>query len=118
MAASRKFFCKEECKAEDVLVKTDDDVAQRDRYSIKYRNGPSGGGILSVTITRMTKSDSGRYRCGVGRNSLPDSYTDFEIRVSDGEFLMKLVYLLHLINISDVCSIRMNEINLNCGNTL
>ncbi|XP_041802692.1 polymeric immunoglobulin receptor-like isoform X2 [Chelmon rostratus] len=83
VAASRKFFCKEECKAEDVLVKTDDDVAQRDRYSIKYRNGPSGGGILSVTITRMTKSDSGRYRCGVGRNSLPDSYTDFEIRVSD-----------------------------------
>ncbi|XP_045911336.1 polymeric immunoglobulin receptor-like isoform X2 [Micropterus dolomieu] len=83
LSGSRKFFCKNECKAEDILVKTDDVRAQSGRYSIKYRNGSSGRGIVSVTITNLTKSDSGRYRCGLGGTSDPESFRDFEARVSD-----------------------------------
>ncbi|XP_038577607.1 CMRF35-like molecule 1 [Micropterus salmoides] len=82
-SGSRKFFCKNECKAEDILVKTDDVRAQRGRYSIEYRDGPSGRGIVSVTITNLIKSDSGRYRCGLGGTSVPESFSDFEVRVSD-----------------------------------
>ncbi|XP_038577616.1 polymeric immunoglobulin receptor-like isoform X2 [Micropterus salmoides] len=82
-SGSRKFFCKNECKAEDILVKTDDVRAQSGRYSIEYRDGSSGRGIVSVTITNLTKSDSGRYRCGLGGTSVPESFSDFEVRVSD-----------------------------------
>ncbi|XP_038577624.1 polymeric immunoglobulin receptor-like isoform X1 [Micropterus salmoides] len=83
LSGSRKFFCKNECKAEDILVKTDDVRAQSGRYSIEYRDGSSGRGIVSVTITNLTKSDSGRYRCGLGGTSVPESFSDFEVRVSD-----------------------------------
>ncbi|XP_076597242.1 polymeric immunoglobulin receptor-like [Chaetodon auriga] len=83
LSGGRKFFCRDECEAGDILINTDGVVALRDRYSINYRNDSSGGGILSVTITHMTQSDSGRYRCGLGGGSAPDSYSDFEIRVSE-----------------------------------
>ncbi|XP_038595241.1 polymeric immunoglobulin receptor-like [Micropterus salmoides] len=83
LSGSRKFFCKNECKAEDILVKTDDVRAQSGRISIDYRNGSSGRGIVSVTITNLIKSDSGQYRCGLGGTSVPESFTDFEVRVSD-----------------------------------
>ncbi|XP_051281674.1 polymeric immunoglobulin receptor-like isoform X2 [Dicentrarchus labrax] len=83
LSGSNKFFCKEECKAEDILIRTDGVTAHSGRYSIKYRNDSSERGTLSVTITDLTKSDSGRYRCGLGQTLVPDSYIDFEIRVSD-----------------------------------
>ncbi|XP_067383494.1 polymeric immunoglobulin receptor-like [Channa argus] len=84
VSGSTKFFCKEDCsKDEDILVKTDNVTAKNGRYSIEYRNGPSGFGILSVTFTSLTKSDSGRYRCGLGKSLVPDSYVDFDIRVSN-----------------------------------
>lgn len=96
---SRKFFCKDECKDEDILIKTDDVTAQSGRYSTNYRDGSSGRGILSVTITGLTKSDAGQYRCGLGATLVPDSYTDFEVRVSDGEFLLKVIKPdKHLVN--------------------
>ncbi|XP_073325611.1 polymeric immunoglobulin receptor-like [Pagrus major] len=78
-----KFFCKEECKAEDILVKTEDVRAQNGRFSTEYEVESSGRGVLTVTITDLTKSDAGRYRCGSGTDLVPDSYSDFEIRVSD-----------------------------------
>ena len=43
-----------------------------------------------MTITNLTMSDAGRYRCGFGTDLAPDSYADFELRVSDGEFLLKI----------------------------
>lgn len=86
LSGSRKFFCKDECKAEDLLIKTDDVTAESGRYSIKYRDGSSGNGIVTVTITNVTQSDSGLYRYGVGKNLVPESYCEFEARVSDGEF--------------------------------
>ncbi|XP_068566602.1 polymeric immunoglobulin receptor-like [Cebidichthys violaceus] len=83
VSGSRKFFCKNECEAEDILIKTDDVRAQSGRFSITYRNDSSGFGVLTVIFTNLTKSDSGRYRCGLGKTLVPDSYNDFEVRVSD-----------------------------------
>ncbi|XP_027131409.1 uncharacterized protein LOC104937449 isoform X3 [Larimichthys crocea] len=82
-----KFFCKDECEAKDILIKTDEVRAQSGRYSTTYRNNSSGEEILSVTITHLIKSDSGRYRSGLGKNLVPDSYCDFEVRVLDASLL-------------------------------
>uniref|UniRef100_A0AAZ1XD68 Ig-like domain-containing protein n=1 Tax=Oreochromis aureus TaxID=47969 RepID=A0AAZ1XD68_OREAU len=91
LSGSTKFFCKEKCeRAEDILIKTDGSTAQSGRFSIKYKDGSSGKGIVSVTFTHMIKSDSGMYRCALGRPSAPDSYYDFEVRVSNGEFVLKV----------------------------
>uniref|UniRef100_A0A671YSP9 Immunoglobulin V-set domain-containing protein n=1 Tax=Sparus aurata TaxID=8175 RepID=A0A671YSP9_SPAAU len=84
-----KFFCKEECKAEDILVKTKDVRGQNSRFSTEYEGESSGIGVLTVSITNLTKSDAGRYRSGLGTDLVPDTYCDFDIRVSDGEFLLK-----------------------------
>ncbi|CAI5659838.1 unnamed protein product [Oreochromis niloticus] len=84
LSGSTKFFCKEKCeRAEDILIKTDGSTAQSGRYSIKYEDGSPGRGIVSVTFTHMIKSDSGLYRCALGRPSAPDSYYDFAVRVSN-----------------------------------
>ncbi|KAL4007529.1 hypothetical protein ACER0C_001381 [Sarotherodon galilaeus] len=84
LSGSTKFFCKEKCeRAKDILIKTDGSTAQSGRYSIKYEDGSPGRGIVSATFTHMIKSDSGLYRCALGRPSAPDSYYDFEVRVSN-----------------------------------
>ncbi|XP_023286898.1 mucin-5AC-like isoform X3 [Seriola lalandi dorsalis] len=84
VSGSRKFFCREECKEEDILIRTDKFSAKSGRYSIRYKNkGSSGGSILSVTITNLTQSDSGQYRCGLGTSAVPDLFEDFEVRISD-----------------------------------
>ncbi|XP_025757918.1 polymeric immunoglobulin receptor isoform X3 [Oreochromis niloticus] len=84
LPGSTKFFCKEKCERdEDILIKTDGSTAQSGRYSINYKDGSSGNRIVSVTFTHMIKSDSGMYRCALGRASAPDSYYDFEVRVSN-----------------------------------
>ncbi|XP_042347768.1 polymeric immunoglobulin receptor-like isoform X2 [Plectropomus leopardus] len=83
-----KFFCKDECKAEDILIKTEDVRAQSGRYSSEYKNDSNDGvGILAVTIRNLTKSDAGRYRCGLGKTLVPVLYWDFEVRVSDDALL-------------------------------
>ncbi|XP_071333573.1 uncharacterized protein [Trachinotus anak] len=81
----KKFLCKDECKAGDVLIETKGSMAQRGRYSIKYKEGtfPVSSTYVYVSITQLTKSDAGRYRCGLERPFLPDSYWEFEIRVTD-----------------------------------
>ncbi|XP_035772065.1 uncharacterized protein LOC102789868 [Neolamprologus brichardi] len=84
LSGSTKFFCKEKCqRTEDILIKTDGSTAQSGRYSMNYKDGSSGKGIVSVTFTHMIKSDSGMYRCGLGKSSAPDSYSDFVVRVSN-----------------------------------
>ncbi|XP_018531573.1 uncharacterized protein LOC108883154 isoform X5 [Lates calcarifer] len=84
LPGNRKFFCKNECKGEDILVQTDDVRANRGRYSIEYKGESSGRGIVSMTIRNLTQSDSGtQYRCGLGGSLVPDSFWDFEVRVSD-----------------------------------
>ncbi|KAK2898128.1 polymeric immunoglobulin receptor-like isoform X2 [Channa argus] len=83
---STKFFCKEECDEDNVLVKTDGDGANSGRYSITFKDKSPELGILSVTFTNLTQSDSGRYRCGFGKSSVPDTFSDFEIRVLNEPF--------------------------------
>lgn len=86
-----KFLCKENCEVGN-LIETRDNRAQSRRYSIRYnRSNYQPGGNLSVTITQLTKADTGRYRCGVGRRSRA-SYEEFEIIVVDGEFLLKVTF--------------------------
>ena len=83
------FFCKEKCEEGNVLIETTDVRAQSGRYSLEYEEGfyPKSSTILYVSISQLTKSDSGRYRCGLERTVLTDEFSEFEIRVSDGEFL-------------------------------
>ncbi|XP_040007865.1 polymeric immunoglobulin receptor-like isoform X4 [Xiphias gladius] len=93
LPGSRKFLCKGECKGENILIKTDDVRANNGRFSLEYRNKSAERGIVSVTFTHLTKTDSGWYRCGLGTSLVPDSYTDFDIRVSDAEPLGKSGFL-------------------------
>uniref|UniRef100_A0A8D3B6X5 Immunoglobulin domain-containing protein n=1 Tax=Scophthalmus maximus TaxID=52904 RepID=A0A8D3B6X5_SCOMX len=81
----RKFLCREEC--DKFLIDTNDEIATSDRYKIKY----GSRSMFNVTIGRLTESDSGRYRCGVGRNHGKNTCQEFEITVTGGEFLMEIM---------------------------
>ncbi|XP_045911759.1 uncharacterized protein LOC123974844 isoform X2 [Micropterus dolomieu] len=85
LSGSRKIFCRNECEEQDILVETAGDRAQSGRYSIEYKEGsfPVSDTLLYVSITNLTKSDSGRYRCSLDRYWAPDSYEEFDIRVED-----------------------------------
>ncbi|XP_033987665.1 uncharacterized protein LOC117483432 isoform X2 [Trematomus bernacchii] len=85
-SGGRKMFCKGKCEEGNILVETTGDSAQRGRYSIRYLEGsfPVLPTILYVSITELTKSDAGRYQCGMDRSgSLPNSYRDILITVTD-----------------------------------
>ena len=86
MSGSRKTFCKEECEENNILVETTDDRDQRGRYSIKWKEADNllAYSFLYVSITNLTKADSGRYTCRLDGGYL--SNMDFEIRVEDGEY--------------------------------
>uniref|UniRef100_A0A8C7XDK6 Uncharacterized protein n=1 Tax=Oryzias sinensis TaxID=183150 RepID=A0A8C7XDK6_9TELE len=58
-SGSRKLLCKETCEEGNILIDTYGDEDQRGRYSIKYEHRYIGSSILDVTITKLTKSDSG-----------------------------------------------------------
>lgn len=78
-----KFFCTGECEVN--LLETTDDRAERGRYSIEYKGGFLER-VLYVSIRQLTKRDSGQYWCGLG-GFFKDSYHEFNITVTDGEFL-------------------------------
>ncbi|KAJ4933817.1 hypothetical protein JOQ06_006626 [Pogonophryne albipinna] len=85
LSGKRKIFCKGECGKGDTLLQTTADTAQKGRYSIRFKEGtafPYSDTVLYVGITKLTKSDAGRYKCGFGRVFSP-SYMEFEIRVED-----------------------------------
>lgn len=84
-SGNTKFFCKEECKEEDVLIETTKDTAQSGRYTIKYSETHRGEYLVSVTITNVTKSDSGGYRSGFKHRTY-SLYHEFKINVEDGKF--------------------------------
>ncbi|XP_047216473.1 uncharacterized protein LOC124865429 isoform X3 [Girardinichthys multiradiatus] len=79
-----KSFCRGGCREEEVLVQTDGDRAQRGRYSIEYDAGPASGAVLLVTVTHLTQSDSGRYRCRMDKTLLANLFRDFSITVTEG----------------------------------
>ncbi|XP_039655592.1 uncharacterized protein LOC120558603 [Perca fluviatilis] len=81
----RRIFCKDQCKEGDILIDTEEDTAQRGRYSIEYKEYfPVSITILYVSIRNLIRSDSGRYRCGLVRFfPFSPSYQEIEIRVTD-----------------------------------
>uniref|UniRef100_A0A667WTE6 Immunoglobulin domain-containing protein n=1 Tax=Myripristis murdjan TaxID=586833 RepID=A0A667WTE6_9TELE len=79
-----KYFCKETCTGEDILIETSQDRYQNGRYSMTHAET----GVFSLTITQLTKSDSGTYYCGEG-SAVKDVCSKFQIEVQDGEFLLK-----------------------------
>lgn len=86
---NRKFLCREEC--DKLLVDTDDSIAMSDRYKIRYVSRS----VFNATITQLTKSDSGRYTCGAGRQYA--KCQEFEITVTGGEFLIEVMKMfLHV----------------------
>ncbi|XP_039460503.1 uncharacterized protein LOC116311254 isoform X5 [Oreochromis aureus] len=87
-SGGQKFFCRGECGEDEVLLQTDDEDASKDRYRIGFRGTSEetygGGGIVYVTITQLTESDSGQYRCSLNPSSGQASFRLFEINVTDG----------------------------------
>ncbi|XP_022618902.1 uncharacterized protein LOC111234942 isoform X2 [Seriola dumerili] len=81
----KKFFCNDECKKEDILIETEGNIGQKGRYKIEYEEGrfPFYFTFIYMTISQLTKSDSGQYSCGLVRSFLLDGYEEFEIRVTD-----------------------------------
>ncbi|TDH11119.1 hypothetical protein EPR50_G00082220 [Perca flavescens] len=102
----RLYFCKERCenKDKDILVETSDLSAQRDRYSIEYVGGSPSGVFVYVSISQLTRSDSGLYRCGLEIPFSPDHYREFRINVTDGVLLYVglplVVLVLVLVSLS------------------
>ncbi|XP_060931223.1 natural cytotoxicity triggering receptor 2-like [Limanda limanda] len=81
-----KLFCRKSCEDGDVLIKTKDVTAQRDRYSIRYEGGNFFSQLrtfVHVTIKQLRKSDSGRYMCRLKRPFHPDLETIVKIIVTD-----------------------------------
>ncbi|XP_041655434.1 uncharacterized protein LOC121517605 isoform X2 [Cheilinus undulatus] len=75
----RRMFCRNDCD-EEILVQTDGVRASSGRYSIGYKESVT---TIYVSITNLTKSDSGKYKCYLERELFPDSSETFELRVSD-----------------------------------
>ncbi|XP_030590632.1 uncharacterized protein LOC115783778 [Archocentrus centrarchus] len=76
-----KMFCRGECGGNKILVDTYYDRAQSGRYRIRYVSD-----VLYVSITQLSSSDSGQYRCyqdGTYSWSFTSSFRDFEITVTD-----------------------------------
>ncbi|KAL6119536.1 uncharacterized protein ACO6RY_04086 [Pungitius sinensis] len=83
LSGTTKIFCREPCEQGDILIKTDEDRAESGRYSIEYKG--AGSKIIYVTITKLIKSDAGKYRCGLDRSLLPTSYSEIEITVEEAQ---------------------------------
>ncbi|CAI5648839.1 unnamed protein product [Oreochromis niloticus] len=77
-----KMFCREDCEGENILIKTTDVRAQTGRYSIEYKR-ESTVYVLSVSISKLTESDSGQYSCGLGGSSSSASYERFGVFVAE-----------------------------------
>ncbi|XP_007574498.1 polymeric immunoglobulin receptor-like [Poecilia formosa] len=74
-----KIFCRDDCEGENVLIKTQADSAQSGRFSSEYQHQQE----LVVSISPLTKSDSGTYHCGTGASVSAASFTQFQLRVTD-----------------------------------
>ncbi|XP_023190564.1 uncharacterized protein LOC111608778 isoform X3 [Xiphophorus maculatus] len=72
----KRRFCRGKC--EKVLVETDGVRAKRGRYSIE-----TSGEVLYVSISALTQSDSGWYRCYLDMAFGRDPYRDFYLKVTD-----------------------------------
>ncbi|XP_027867538.1 uncharacterized protein LOC114141246 isoform X4 [Xiphophorus couchianus] len=75
-----KIFCRENCKKK-ILIETHETSDENGRYRI----GSDGNNqhVFVVSISALTQSDSGRYRCGWRTFSSRYSYQDFELVVAE-----------------------------------
>ncbi|XP_039460084.1 polymeric immunoglobulin receptor-like [Oreochromis aureus] len=80
-----KFLCKDECKK--MIINTNNFTVMNGRYEIEYWSNMG----FNVTITSLTKSDSGRYKCGVRKKDAKNTCLEFEISVTDGNILLLAV---------------------------
>uniref|UniRef100_A0A3Q3K353 Immunoglobulin V-set domain-containing protein n=1 Tax=Monopterus albus TaxID=43700 RepID=A0A3Q3K353_MONAL len=71
-----KFFCRNECKEEDILIRTDENRTQSELHFF----------VLRIIVKKLTKSDSGKYKCGSGSSLNLASVHTFRISVTEGEF--------------------------------
>ncbi|XP_043979227.1 CMRF35-like molecule 3 isoform X2 [Gambusia affinis] len=70
-----KIFCWENCEEKNILIETRKTSDRNGRYRIE-----TSGRVLYVSISALTQSDSGWYRCNLkGR----DPYRDFNLTVTD-----------------------------------
>lgn len=74
-----KYFCREPCTDEDVLVTSRDSDELEGRYSITDE-----GNTFLVTISDLEIKDSGAYRCGIERIGL-DTFKKVVLNVTEGE---------------------------------
>lgn len=83
-SGNRMFFCKENCNPGNVLIETSEEKAQKGKFSIEYE-GTVHSPVLFVTIKPLTKSDAGRYKCGMSR-FFGNSEQEVKLIVKAGEF--------------------------------
>ena len=76
-----KYFCKEACRNEDILISSSNKDSSK--YSIRDE-----GNTFYVTISHLTKDDSGTYWCGIERFGL-DTYTKVILTVIQGESVQR-----------------------------
>uniref|UniRef100_A0A668SJR5 Immunoglobulin V-set domain-containing protein n=1 Tax=Oreochromis aureus TaxID=47969 RepID=A0A668SJR5_OREAU len=85
-AGSRKYICRNDSEKEDILIETTENRAESGRYIIRYDISDKKVNMgFNVTITSLTKSDSGRYKCGVRKKDAKNTCLEFEISVTDGD---------------------------------
>ncbi|XP_035999095.1 polymeric immunoglobulin receptor-like [Fundulus heteroclitus] len=77
-----KSFCRGGPGEEGFLFQISGGRAEGGRYSLEYDEQPSGG-VLLVTISQLTQSDSGRYRCKLDRTGSTSLYRDFHVTFRD-----------------------------------
>uniref|UniRef100_A0A3Q4H466 Immunoglobulin domain-containing protein n=1 Tax=Neolamprologus brichardi TaxID=32507 RepID=A0A3Q4H466_NEOBR len=114
-SGNRMFFCKENCNPGNVLIETSEEKAQKGKFSIEYE-GTVHSPVLFVTIKPLTKSDAGRYKCGMSR-FFGNSEQEVELIVKAGEFYSIIIniyqkwtctayfYLLFLLSLLTMCTI-------------
>uniref|UniRef100_A0A096LWH6 Immunoglobulin V-set domain-containing protein n=1 Tax=Poecilia formosa TaxID=48698 RepID=A0A096LWH6_POEFO len=73
-------FCKENCEGENILINTTEDKAHKGRYNTLYESNYTSAS-LHVSISDLKRSDSGRYRCGFGKNR--SRYHEFHLDVTE-----------------------------------
>ncbi|XP_029011303.1 polymeric immunoglobulin receptor-like isoform X2 [Betta splendens] len=78
VSGKQKFFCKEQCREEELLVATSQSTERNGRFSIKYLDS-SAFAHLYVSITQLTAADAGWYWCGLDQSALR-----FEVVVTEG----------------------------------
>ncbi|XP_034453603.1 uncharacterized protein LOC117769088 isoform X2 [Hippoglossus hippoglossus] len=72
-----KYFCKDPCKDEDVLIRSSQ--ISTGKYSIIDE-----GSTFNVTISRLTEGDAGKYWCGIER-AVKDTYKEVVLTVVKGK---------------------------------